>query len=600
MDTARTGRSSWLYATSYVAGSLLCGLAFVATGGAHHGFDLPQSAVSNIDERELAFFGWYALWGSLSTLCLTRALVLTRLPEALLAAFARATRSPARSAGFAAALMLCAALLARAYVLHEQPVTDDESTYAFEAQTLLHGRVLNPAPPDAALYWNQFIVVREHGWYGQYPVGHPLLLAAGEALHLRRLVVPLIGALTLLLSFAIGRRFFDAQRGLLAVLLLLASPQFVLTHATQLSQPSSTLCMLAGLWAVLHLVDEPRARWSALAGVAFGLGVLVRPMPGVLFVGVALLAGSVALWRRQPRPTLALSTRLLLSAAPGLALGAGSLLWVNHAQSGAVATTGYLTLHGSYGAFSTNGQAIANSLGAALLRQSFWLFGWPCSLVFVPFARPRQNAWLLWGLVLADYAYRILVPKTVFATTGPIYVFEAVPLLALLTADGVRNALRRVEQAPRTRVRAQFASAMLAASVVGLLCFLPVQLRVLVTGSATRERVYQLLARAGAKRALVFANELVLAQRAVTWAYWPPNPSPSLDEELIFVRLPPGAHGLLAAYGFWQHHYPDRRAFLYRDTLGGVRFAELTADQPPSQSATSDDLPAAPTPATTR
>ena len=65
---------------------------------------------------------------------------------------------------------------------------------------------------------------------------------------------------------------------------LKVSPQFVFTGATQLSQPTETLALLTALWALLRWEERPQAGWLLLGGAALGFAVLVRPLPGVLFV----------------------------------------------------------------------------------------------------------------------------------------------------------------------------------------------------------------------------------------------------------------------------------------------------------------------------
>ena len=54
---------------------------------------------------------------------------------------------------------------------------------------------------------------------------------------------------------------------------------------------------------------------------------------------------------------------------------------------------------------------------------------------------------LLAAMVIAEYAYRVVFPKTVVSATGPIYVTEIVPLLALASASGMAEIKRRTRRA---------------------------------------------------------------------------------------------------------------------------------------------------------
>ena len=81
--------------------------------------------------------------------------------------------------------------------------------------------------------------------------------------------------------------------------------------------------------------------------------------------------------------------------------------------------------------FANAHSEIASSLFGALLRENFWLYGVPFSLLPVLLARPRRECWLLWGCLAAELASRVISPKTVVSTTGPIYMAEAIPFLTL-------------------------------------------------------------------------------------------------------------------------------------------------------------------------
>jgi hypothetical protein len=560
----------------------LCLFAFFDMSSQYDRFKLPQYGVDAIDIRELGFYLWYTFWGTAAVLALTFALVRADLARYLVRGVERVLSRPGRLAAIAALCVLGCAFAVRHFVLLHQPVTDDESTYVFEAQTLLHGRVVNPLPEHQELFTNAFIILDQHGWYGKYPIGHPLVLAIGEALKARSLVIPVVGALSLWLAFLIGNQLFDRKRAALAVALLALSPQFVLTHATLLSQPSSALFMLLGMWALLHAPSDGRLRWPALAGAAFGFLLLVRPMPGVLIVLAAGVHELLQGWRSEQPPTLRSRAQRLLMMAPGLALGVAVFAWVNHLQAGHATTTGYETVHHGYGFLANPAGEIPSSFAAALARQNFWVLGWTASLVFVPFARPRRGALLFWGMIAADYAYRILVPKVMVSTTGPIYVFECVPLLVLAIADGatrIEPLLARLSSRPP---RAWLAAFGVCATLVGLLLFVPIELRSAHRSSELRARVYRLLAKQHVKRALVFLYMLVDSNRGETWAYYPPNPSPSLDDDVLFLHSPRPEEGATAALDLWRTRFHDRRVFAYVDSGEHPFFHEVHLDQLPA------------------
>src|SRR5690606_32702525 len=110
---------------------------------------------------------------------------------------------------------------------------------------------------------------------------------------------------------------------------------FVFTGATRLSQPLSGLWMLAAALALLHSRDDLRRRWPLLAGAAFAMAILTRPMPGVMFVACTGLYVLVAAeWRGRRIATLA------IGAMPVLFAGV-ALLLINAAQTGDAMESGY-------------------------------------------------------------------------------------------------------------------------------------------------------------------------------------------------------------------------------------------------------------------
>jgi hypothetical protein len=538
----------------------LCLLGFHGVGLLYGGFRIPYGiGVQEIHPAELSYYLWLLLFATPAVVWTARGLDATRAPRRALDGLERAA---ARSGSIAlgALCVTIATLAIRHLVLLDAPIADDESTYTFIARTLLAGHVANPSPGDEAFFRNQFVVLDGSTWFGKYPIGHPAALALGEALGARALMVPLITGASFALTFAVGARALPRREALLGTALLLLSPQFLFTGATQLSQPTSGLCLLVALWALLRLDSGAGVGFAALGGAALGAGVLVRPLPGALFVAVA---GIWVLLRFQAEPAGRQLARIAAGSVP-LAVCAAVLLAVHAAQTGDPTRSGYHAFAGGPSGWF-RADWIATSFAGALLRQNFWLFGWPLSFAFLPFARRARGPLLLWAMVGAVYAYRIALPKTVVASTGPIYVAEAVPLLALLSASGMAGAARRLAAFGVPRARERVAALALAATAAAALFFLPVQVRELRRSGEAWQTANRLLDEAGAEQqALVFADTMVDMNAARSWAYFPPNPSPGLDDARIFVRIPQGDDAPTRAREFWRRRFPDRSAWLFR------------------------------------
>ncbi len=524
----------------------LCVAAFHSISSLYGDYRLMYgSGVSTIPSVELVFYVWYATFGGGAVLFATIALRALGIGTPCDRLIARLCERPRLLVACAAALLFAISVLLRCFVL-QAPQSDDESSYLFIARTLLEGRLKNPSPGDSTFFTYQFVVHDQNGWYGKYPIGHPLLLALGEAIGLRALVNPLLIAVSGVLTYQIGKLVFGERPALLATLFLCVSPQFVLTGATDLSQPASALCMLLGVLAILNLCERRQLHWAFIGGAAFGFGLLVRPLPGAPFV---LLAGLYVLWQRE----LALRTRvraLALAALP-VCVGGATLFLINQLQTGDPLTSGYVAHSGGSGVDMRDTSIIAASIGGALVRQHFWLLGWAIGFLFVPFARGRRIG-LLWLMIAGSFLYRVIAPKTVLGSTGPIYMFEIVPLLVLFTVSGAR------ELAARCQARDWILAGCLASVAIALFCFAPVQIGNLKRSSDAwllSERVLE-----PHTPALVFANAMVQQERGDSWAYFPPAPHPDLSDPIVYVRRGQTAEEM---YAFWQRRFPARRAFVY-------------------------------------
>jgi hypothetical protein len=460
-------------------------------------------------------------------------------------------------------------------VLGSAVITDDEHVYQFIAETLRTGSLTAPSPrEDLEFFIEQFVVLSDTARYGKYPLGHPALLALGQMLQIERLIVPLVSALLIPLTYWIGARIFDRRVATLTVLLLCGSPQLLMTGATLLSQPSSALFFLI---ALVFFLRETRSRslMLCLSGLAMGLAVLVRPLPQVLFaatMALALLRAQDMPWRANTRAAL---LRLLAFVAPLVALSS-LLLLINAVQSGHPLKSGYVQFHAA-------GQAgvaqIATGLGGSLasqamslvaggLRLNIWLLGWPLSLIGLIWARPSRASEVLWGSVLASLAYRLLSPKAGVAATGPIYLYEIVPVLCLLSASGI------LALAERLRARDPWSSAVtsgvVAASIVSLTLFWPVKLSELRSMGAAQNLLSDMMAAERVtKPALLFHEGIVPYWSGLSWAYYPPCNSPALDNDILYIYFRRDPEGLAKNLEFWRRRFPDRSAWFFTFTPKG-------------------------------
>ena len=562
-----------------LGGALLTVAAYGAVGAAFYGgFSLPQGIGMNaLLPVEVSAIAVFIVFGGVAWGLLTLALGGTAFVKWAASVVNAVARGRGAVAAAVVALLLSTACWTIAHVYLRHAVTsDDEHVYHFIGQTLAAGRLTAPSPGrDLAFYREQFVVLTEHVRFGKYPVGFPALLAVGQAMGGETAVVPALIGLVALGVFWLARRVSSPGAALVAVFLFASSPQVLLTGATLVSQPAAALCVTAGTAALVEsLRRRSRSAWTVVAGAAFGYGLLVRPLPGVLFAAVAV---AWLAWEVRPE---AASTRVRLGLAlvGPIVMAGGVLLLVNRLQVGSALSSGYQAFHGT-------GQGLAGlrdlvggdialrsmSVFASLFRLDVWLFGWPLSFLLVPLA-PRTGAWrLLWAMAAAELFYRLLSAKAGVGATGPIYMFEAVSLLCVLSAEGAVRAHRALS-ALRPAREAIVPAAMLAGSLVAITMFLPDRLSDLARMGAAQHAAPDLVARRGLSHALVFHEGVVPPWTYRSWAYYPRCNSPAMDDDILYIQFQRPPEGVTANLDFWRSRHPDRTAWYFGWPPGGEPF----------------------------
>ncbi|HEY6881436.1 MAG TPA: glycosyltransferase family 39 protein [Polyangiales bacterium] len=558
---------------SLALGALAIG-AFYDAAQLHGNYRHLRHGLSFVPRDELAFLLWYGWWGGLAMLSLGVA-IYRLLGARLVLAFDRCATRPVHVLVLLALPVFVGVLALRAYVLGGEPVADDELVYEFSARNLVLGKLTSVPPIDPDFLRNQFIVIDGRRWHGKYPLGHSLLLAPFELLGRVDLLGGSLALANLAATYAVARRLIGERAGFAASLLLAVSPHFLLTHATLLSQTSSSLLTLLAVLASLRHDETQAARWLVLMGAVLGLGVCTRPMP-LLLVAVVLIAERV--WHAGST-SVALRQGLYWGAP--LAAFAALFLWVNYVQSESPWSSGHKEWHqGALGTFQNIQGELTNSLGGALVRENAWLFGWPWSLLFVPFARLPRKAALAWGIVATGLVYRLVVPKTVVASTGPIYITELVPWLCITSVSGMQRVHGLLIKLELPAARERVAALAAAGFVVAGCTFWPIETRELVRGARAREGVKRALLDQGTSRALVFCDTVIDPTSFASWAYFAPNPWPDLRDDVLYLRVPPGTDGMPRALRLWQDRFPDRPAFLYVPSRGYGTMCRLDAHRP--------------------
>ncbi|MFB6079483.1 MAG: glycosyltransferase family 39 protein [Haloferacaceae archaeon] len=219
------------------------------------------------------------------------------------------------------------ALSVRLFPYHS--LNHDEGVYLQQAALLRHGRLyLRPPVPDAFRPW--FFVASPDGLYPKYAPYPAILYAIGLWLGDARLVLGVVGAAVVGLTYLVGREAADRRTGLLAAAFVLVSPLFVIDAATFLPYAPVAALNLGFASAYLRSERTGRLRWALLAGGCIGLSFFARPYTAVLFAGPFVVH---ALWTLHARRDRSLLARRVATAGLGCC-GVGAALAYNWAVTG--------------------------------------------------------------------------------------------------------------------------------------------------------------------------------------------------------------------------------------------------------------------------
>jgi hypothetical protein len=423
------------------------------------------------------------------------------------------------------ALLAASVLLPSLIALHgleAVPHVADETAYLFQAKIFAAGRIWAPPPPAALaeFFEHEHVILAGDRWFGKYPPLYPALLALGLLAGAPWAVNPILAALTGWVVFLLGRELAGWSWGLVAWLLLLTSPFFLIMSGTFMSHAASALFVTAFLWLTIRTVRYESLAAGLGAGACVGLALFTRPYTA-LIAGLVGAAYGLFEWNRRLRPPWMFRALLAVAVSASFLVAAyvfwNAMLYTVDPQLGTHALynpsdrlgfgpdkgQGWLMTWGSWG------HTPAKAFRATYRFLEFtaeYLFGWPWllsfSLALAPFlwGRARAEAWLLASLGPALALGHMLYWATQHIAYGARYWYAAVPGLAVLSALGVRALARRM------RGTALLAGALAGAVTLNLGSYLPLRLAELPEYGAIGAGLRREVERRGLEDAVVFVR----------------------------------------------------------------------------------------------
>ncbi len=332
-------------------------------------------------------------------------------------------------------------------VFEQMSHIEDEMAFVWQAQVLSKGELTRPSPEHPKSYMVPFVIDYNDHRFGKYPLGWPVLLSFGIRLGRRSFINPILAGLAVWLTYILGKRVWDEKVGLIAVILTLTSPFFLLNSGNLLSHPFSlVLSASMTLFWLDNFSEAGKAQWLKTITIGLVLGVLAITRP-LTAIGVAIPFAFHAiqlLWQGN------MDTRKQILAVGLITLGVASLHFFWQAAASGDPFKNLYTLWWEYDKvgfgeeFGRYGHTLAKALGTAeraLRSLARDLFGWGnFSWIFLPLgliaSRRNRQAWLVASLFLS----LVLIHGTYWIANflyGPRYFYESLHSLTLLTAAGI-------------------------------------------------------------------------------------------------------------------------------------------------------------------
>jgi hypothetical protein len=336
------------------------------------------------------------------------------------------------------------------WVFEGIPHVTDATSHLFQAKIFNEGRLYAPVPPCPDAFWQPHVVMTRSGrWFTKYTPGHSLLLAGGMALGLLKWTLPFCWMAALITLGGILKRYEGRTVAGMGMGLLALSPLALLLSGSYMSHVSATAFMAGGILCWLHRLDlqkEKKSRvWAGAGGFLLAASALTRPHEFVL-IGLIGALFSFSFDGTQWRGIFRSLPWLFLGAVPVLAFWA---IW-NATLYGTPFAIGYgftqgdalrPSFQGHWGFSPAYGWREAFALLVWNLdRVNGSFFGWPCSLLFVPFAFIRRGGRLLYLSVLgAAVGMGFYFFYDYHAEYESRYYFLILPFVVYFTLRGIRN-----------------------------------------------------------------------------------------------------------------------------------------------------------------
>ena len=323
-------------------------------------------------------------------------------------------------------------------ILQDFPNSSDENSYLTQARIFAAGKLWVAAPPRAEFFRARSFIIDEAGgrFFAKAFPGWAALLSLGVRAGAPWAVNPLLSAAGLILAGWAGGRLLGRHGELAVIAVILSTPFFVLNAASYFNHPVTMLLVTLFLVAAIRLREGAGIGWAALAGLAAGSALWIRPAPALMLT-IPLGLWLAWQWARERRFTF------LAAAAAPMAAAVAALAAYNHRMFGSIWRTGYAVY---------DPEDIRPGLGADhlaitgwwLLKLCFWLVPGSLAGLWLLVRGRRWREWfrgepifVLMLFSLAGLALSYLIFQNKGGNEyGPRYYYDGFTYLAILLCAG--------------------------------------------------------------------------------------------------------------------------------------------------------------------
>jgi hypothetical protein len=442
-------------------------------------------------------------------------------------------------------------------------IPTDENSYLFQAKTFAKGRLFVESHPLGEFFEAVNVVTTPSKVFGKYPPGHALFLMWGVLIGYPRLIPLIISSLTLFVIFFLAKEAYDSKTAKVAALFALLSPAYLFTSSTLLSQTTSLFLISLGCLFFIKTQKSESYYFPFISGACLGLAFNTRPLntialsiPFSAYFFYLLIKYKGTYWKKF----------LLFSLA--LLIFLGIFLSYNHALTGNAFLMPFQMwgnehlVRDRYG-FGTHGdythdfdKGLTNTR-LNLRRLNEWLFGWPCSILFICalFFFYPLNKWdyiFFSGFLLLVIAY--LFWWWAGEVLGPLYYYDSLVFLVVLSARGFLKLTECIDGKKSDMDRTGIMIFTIILFLFSFLKFYPEKIKETYNYVFTHKTPVIAIQKINVHNAIVFITFLEGG-----WfknRFYVHN-SPDLNDDILFARNLGKRNKLLMDY------YPDRNYYIY-------------------------------------